>query len=258
MEQEEDQCRTLSLESIKGFKASHAQGEISSMQRAYFSTSLTTRWLLHPSKMPTIANLDTPLPGSLEEAQQRYENAKKTLKNGIAKKRQIDRNLTDLESQIFLFEGSYLTNTAASGGNIVKGFDGYLKTNALAGGSNRMAAINTSSLLGTQDVPIDDRMFSLSSATYKRSLELKANEGRIREESPAVSRKEKDKDGSKEKDKDKEKQKDKDKDHDRQSVQKDKDRESSKQLKRKERESMGSVGPSEGKGSNKKKRKDDD
>lgn len=195
--------------------------------------------------MPTIAALDTPLPGSLEEAQQRYETAKKALKSGISKKRQIDRALTDLESQIFLFEGSYLTNTAASGGNIVKGFDSYLKTNAVTGGgnSNKYASINTS-MLGNQDVPVEDRMFSLSSATYKRSLEMKANEGRSREESPVVNRKDKDKD----------------KDKDRESVQRDKDRETAKQLKRKERESMGnssSVGAGEGK-SHKKKRKEED
>jgi chromatin modification-related protein EAF6 len=206
-------------------------------------TSLLDTIIHHPlfASMPTIAPLDTPLPGSLEEAQQRYETAKKALKSGISKKRQIDRTLTDLESQIFLFEGSYLTNTAASGGNIVKGFDSYLKTNAITGGgsSNRYASINTS-MLGNQDVPIEDRMFSLSSATYKRSLEMKANEGRSREESPVVSRKDKDKD--------------------RDSVQRDKERETAKQLKRKERESMGnssSVGAGEGK-SHKKKRKEED
>jgi chromatin modification-related protein EAF6 len=187
--------------------------------------------------MPTIAALETPLPGSLEEAQQRYETARKALKSGISKKRQIDRTLTDLESQIFLFEGSYLTNTAASGGNIVKGFDSYLKTSAVTGGSSKYTSINTS-MLGDQGVPLEDRMFSLSSATYKRSLEMKANEGRSREESPVSSRKDKD----------------------RESMQRDKERESAKQLKRKERESMGnssSVGNGDGK-SHKKKRKDDD
>lgn len=206
--------------------------------------------------MPTIASLDAPLPGSLEEAQQRYETTKKALKANISKKRQIDRTLTDLESQIFLFEGSYLTNTAASGGNIVKGFDSYLKTNSVVGGvgSGRATSINTN-LLGSQDVPPDDRMFSLSSSTYKRSLELKANEGRQREESPVVSRKEKEKEKDKDKDKEKEKEKD------RESVQRDKEKDVAKQLKRKERESMGgsSNAGGEGKGSHKKKqRKDDD
>lgn len=187
--------------------------------------------------MPTIASQDTPLPGSLEEAQQRYETTKRALKSGISKKRQIDRTLTDLESQIFLFEGSYLTNTAASGGNIVKGFDSYLKTSSMAAGPGRSASINTS-MLGSQDVPVEDRMFSLSSATYKRSLELKANESKSREDTPTASGKEKNKD--------------------RESIQRDKDKEASKQLKRKERESLGnSSNAGEGK-SHKKKRKDED
>jgi chromatin modification-related protein EAF6 len=190
--------------------------------------------------MPTIATLDAPLPGSLEEAQQRYETTKKALKNNMSKKRQIDRTLTDLESQIFLFEGSYLTNTAASGGNIVKGFDSYLKTNNAVGlSSSKSTSINTI-MLGSQDVAIEDRMFSLSSATYKRSLELKANEGRSREQSPVQTIR---------------KEKDKDKDRG-DSVQKDK--EAAKLLKRKERESMGSTAGGEGKGSHKKKRKEED
>lgn len=189
--------------------------------------------------MPSVASLDTPLPGSLEEAQQRYEVTKKALKSGISKKRHIDRTLTDLESQIFLFEGSYLSNTAASGGNIVKGFDSYLKTNAATGGSSKLSSINTS-ILGGQEIAPDDRMFSISSATYKRSLELKANESRLREESPAVNRKDKDRD----------------------SVQKDKEKESTKQLKRKERESLGNTsnaGAGEGGGKgHKKKRKEEE
>ncbi|UZJ53398.1 hypothetical protein CBS101457_002718 [Exobasidium rhododendri] len=191
--------------------------------------------------MPTIASLDAPLPGSLEEAQQRYETTKKTLKANISKKRQIDRTLTDLESQIFLFEGSYLTNTAASGGNIVKGFDSYLKTGSAIGASSSKATSINTSVLGSQDVPPDDRMFSLSSSTFKRSLELKANEARSREESPVAIRKEKEKD------------------KDRESVQRDKERDAAKQLKRKERESMGSSAGGEGKSSHKKKqRKDED
>ncbi|PWN88962.1 NuA4-domain-containing protein [Acaromyces ingoldii] len=131
-----------------------------------------------------------PLAGSLEEARERYESTKKALRAGITKKRNIDRTLTDLESQIFLFEGSYLASTSASGGNIVKGFDSYLK--ATGAGSSSAAAAAALSADGA-DVAIEDRTFSLSSATYQRSLELKANEaasgghGNDREDSPAVA-----------------------------------------------------------------------
>jgi chromatin modification-related protein EAF6 len=137
--------------------------------------------------MPSVAQQESPLAGSLEEAKQRYETTKKALKTGINKKRQIDRALTDLESQIFLFEGSYLASTSASGGNIVKGFDGYLKSTATGGHSSKSAAAALA--MSPNDVPIEDRMFSNSSSTYTRSLQLKANEGRSREQSPSLSKK---------------------------------------------------------------------
>ena len=140
--------------------------------------------------MPSVAQQESPLAGSLEEAKQRYETTKKALKTGINKKRQIDRTLTDLESQIFLFEGSYLASTSASGGNIVKGFDGYLKSTATGGHNSKSAAAAAAALaMNPNDVPIEDRMFSNSSSTYTRSLQLKANEGRSREQSPSLSKK---------------------------------------------------------------------
>ncbi len=82
-------------------------------------------------------------------------------------KRQTDHELTDLESQIYLYEGSYLNNTAMSGGNVIRGFDSYLKAGSTP------ASVSRSS---SQTISADDRMFSTSSATYQRSLALKFNE----------------------------------------------------------------------------------
>ncbi|KAE8215333.1 hypothetical protein CF327_g1368 [Tilletia walkeri] len=131
-----------------------------------------------------------------EEATARYLSLKSTLKTGLAKKRLIDQTLTDIESQLWLFEGSYLAATAAAGGNIVKGFDNYLKVSAGSGGTGTgtstsrtgggtsggasLAGGTASGASGSiADVPNEDRMFSLSSATYMRSLELKNSEGGI-------------------------------------------------------------------------------
>lgn len=114
-------------------------------------------------------------PSSLEEANQRYQATKVALRTGLANKRLIDRSLIDLESQIYLFEGSYLQSTATSGGNIVKGFDAYLKNSSSSSGGGRGSNANNAAALG--DIPLEDRIFSLSSATYQKSLELKANEG---------------------------------------------------------------------------------
>lgn len=107
-------------------------------------------------------------PQSFEEANQRYEELKKQLKEALEKKRQLDHDLTDLESQIYLYEGSYLNSTALSGGNVIRGFDTYVKANVGAVPGNRAS--------GNPNSSSDDRMFSSSSATYQRSLALKANE----------------------------------------------------------------------------------
>lgn len=123
-------------------------------------------------------------PTSLEEATQRYQSTKLALRTGLANKRIIDRSLIDLESQIYLFEGSYLHSTSTSGGNIVKGFDSYLKNSSSSSGGGRGSNANNAA---GADIPLEDRIFSLSSATYQKSLELKANEGLQEEEADRES-----------------------------------------------------------------------
>jgi len=102
---------------------------------------------------------DVPTP----EDKLRYDAAKKELLQALTKRRMVDKQLAQLEVQIHNLEGSYLTETAAhSGGNIIHGFDGYLKNPP--GGRRKY------------EVTDADRLFSTSSLTYKKSLEL-AGEG---------------------------------------------------------------------------------
>ncbi|KAJ5864490.1 uncharacterized protein N7529_006406 [Penicillium soppii] len=96
-----------------------------------------------------------------------YEKLRRELRDTLQKKRLMDKSMSQLEDQIFRFEQSYLEETTA--GNIIKGFDNYIKGSAsgsslgasglgLGGGvagSRRKAAVTES-----------DRVFSRSSASY--------------------------------------------------------------------------------------------
>ncbi|KAL8997316.1 MAG: hypothetical protein Q9188_006351, partial [Gyalolechia gomerana] len=61
-----------------------------------------------------------------------YEKLKRDLRETLQKKRALDKNMAALEDQIYRFEASYLEETS-SAGNIIKGFDNYIKGSALLG-----------------------------------------------------------------------------------------------------------------------------
>ncbi|KDR82594.1 hypothetical protein GALMADRAFT_237988 [Galerina marginata CBS 339.88] len=89
----------------------------------------------------------------------RYESLKKELMQALPKKRAIDKQLAQIEVQIYNLEATYLTETAAhSGGNIIQGFENYLK--------------NQSSGRRRNEIHDQDRVFSNSSLTFPKSLEL--------------------------------------------------------------------------------------
>ncbi|KAF9049513.1 alpha/beta-hydrolase [Hymenopellis radicata] len=89
----------------------------------------------------------------------RYEQIKKELSQAIPKKRAVDKQLAALESEIFKLEQQYLQDTMShSGGNIVHGFENFLK--------------NQSTARRKYEVPEHDRIFSNSSVTIQKSLEI--------------------------------------------------------------------------------------
>lgn len=55
-----------------------------------------------------------------------YESLRTTLRQTLEKKRKLDEQLAAVEEAIFKTEGNYLEETANSG-NIVRGFDGWVK-----------------------------------------------------------------------------------------------------------------------------------
>ncbi|KAJ2159405.1 Chromatin modification- protein meaf6 [Coemansia sp. RSA 552] len=77
----------------------------------------------------------------------------------LLKKKQADRNLIDAEGAIYDFETSYFEHSGQEG-NIVRGFEGYLNT----GRHERRQQLHFTDA---------DRIFSQSSATFKKAQEAK-------------------------------------------------------------------------------------
>ncbi|KAH3668191.1 hypothetical protein OGAPHI_001945 [Ogataea philodendri] len=100
-------------------------------------------------------------------SQQDYDRLKKKLKDALNRKKEIDRQVTRLEEDIFNKETAYLSE-GAQHGNIIKGFENFTKTTT-----------STSSSRGKKiQFTDEDRIFSLSSATYVRHLK-KINSGQM-------------------------------------------------------------------------------
>ncbi|CAE6402699.1 unnamed protein product [Rhizoctonia solani] len=103
-----------------------------------------------------------------------YESARKDLVNALMKRKEIDKQLAALESQIYTFEGNYLTETTNSGGNIIQGFENYLKHPNAA---NRKK----------YEITDGDRIFSNSSSTYGKSLVVNGDADRSADDAGAGS-----------------------------------------------------------------------
>ncbi|KAI9366190.1 histone acetyltransferase subunit NuA4-domain-containing protein [Pilaira anomala] len=109
-------------------------------------------------KESNIATQNTELPAEPPQVtRQKYEEVKQELQALLARKKQVDTNLINLENAIYAFEGSYLEDTQQNG-NIIRGFDGYL-TNRPDRRKPKFTEL--------------DRLFSLSSSTYQKALAQK-------------------------------------------------------------------------------------
>lgn len=91
-----------------------------------------------------------------------YESLRSNLRTTLEKKRRLDADLADLEDRIYKAEGAYLEETSSSG-NIVRGFDGWVKGVALGAGGRG----------GGDDrrrgrIRDDDRVFSRSSVSWMK------------------------------------------------------------------------------------------
>jgi chromatin modification-related protein EAF6 len=105
-----------------------------------------------------------------------YEKLRRDLRDILQKKRILDRNLGVIEDQLYRQETAYLEETSTAG-NIVKGFDNYIKASAVsasansgAGGTISGSAAGGGMGAGRRKAPISDvdRVFSKSSVSYMR------------------------------------------------------------------------------------------
>lgn len=141
---------------------------------------------------PAAAAAPSPLDGlSPTDLRIKLDAARKDLRGHLEKKRRLDRDLAQLEQQIYAFEGSYLSdslfppgtaaaaanpgssqaaaaaaaaaaaNQGAQFGNIIRGYDSYLKAPS--------ASAQDRKRVRPGDPPSEkERMFSASSATFHR------------------------------------------------------------------------------------------
>ncbi|KAE8149959.1 histone acetyltransferase subunit NuA4-domain-containing protein [Aspergillus avenaceus] len=97
-----------------------------------------------------------------------YEKLRRELRDTLQRKRMMDKSMAALEDQIFRFEQSYLEETTA--GNIIKGFDNYIKgSSSGAGGAGSLALSGgVGGARRKAQVTDADRVFSRSSASFLR------------------------------------------------------------------------------------------
>ncbi|KAE8382789.1 histone acetyltransferase subunit NuA4-domain-containing protein [Aspergillus bertholletiae] len=97
-----------------------------------------------------------------------YEKLRRELRDTLQKKRLMDKSMAQLEDQIFRFEQSYLEETTA--GNIIKGFDNYIKGSSSGAGAGGSLALSggVGGARRKAQVTDADRVFSRSSASFMR------------------------------------------------------------------------------------------
>ncbi|KAM0786833.1 hypothetical protein ACM66B_002261 [Microbotryomycetes sp. NB124-2] len=111
------------------------------------------------------------------EVRKKLEASRKELRTYLERKKKVDQELATLEASIYAFEGSYLadqlfpaqaSNGPANFGNIIKGYDSYVK--AASSNADRKRG------RGTDEPRSSDRMFSMSSSTYQKVVDVRPTE----------------------------------------------------------------------------------
>lgn len=97
-----------------------------------------------------------------------YDRLKKTLKASIKQKQDLEDTLAKIEQSIWNKEAAYLDDTSA--GNIMKGFDNYIKASGAPGG---LSAGGGTASRKKATVSEQDRLFSRSSVGFWNSMRVR-------------------------------------------------------------------------------------
>lgn len=108
-----------------------------------------------PIALPSMADLAT---------------AEHSLANLVARKKAIDKSIASLEANIYALEGSYLEDTLGYG-NIILGFDNYMHARP----ADKKQTGRPHGPTGGMRWDATERIFSGSSYTFQKALELKNN-----------------------------------------------------------------------------------
>merc|ERR1711881_209872 len=112
-----------------------------------------------------------------------YEKLRRDLRDTLQKKRQLDASIMNLEDNIYRLETQYLEETTA--GNIIKGFDNYIKGST---GASTVGSGTGTSTRRKGGITEADRIFSKSSASFQRdSPERSSNSTPSHATTPASS-----------------------------------------------------------------------
>ncbi|KAI9682888.1 MAG: hypothetical protein M1829_006324 [Trizodia sp. TS-e1964] len=114
-----------------------------------------------PPSTPAPAAPDTPSRGIPY-----YEKLRRDLRETLQKKRLLDKSLATLDEQIYKAETAYLEDAAA--GNIIKGFDAYIKAASTAAATASTAASGATASRRKPAIADADRVFSRASAAFLR------------------------------------------------------------------------------------------
>lgn len=103
-----------------------------------------------------------------------YEKLRRDLKMAIERKRAIDADIANLDQEISRAEDEYLETTSAAG-NLIRGFDNYIKASGVAGAASVSASGPGTATRRKGGISDSDRIFSRSSVGWTPSDDVNTN-----------------------------------------------------------------------------------